>query len=167
MGNATVEQTAVRKSATDGAAETWIEAFVEGWRAPAGPDAFADHFLPWLDPEIRLVQPQLPVLVGHRAFREGFARPLFALIPDLHGEVESWAASGDVIYIEVVLRGTLGGGPVEFRSCDRITLRDGLAIERVAYMDPGAILAAVARRPRAWPAFVRSQARRLLGGGKR
>jgi hypothetical protein len=62
-------------------ARAWVLAFAEGWLAPASADAFADHFQPWFDPHIRLIQPQLPTLVGHQAFRERFARPLFALIP--------------------------------------------------------------------------------------
>jgi hypothetical protein len=139
------------------AAEAWVRHFTEGWRAPTDPDSFAAHFEPVLDPQIRLVQPQIPDLVGHRAFREGFARPLFGLIDGLRGTVEGWASNGESIYIELTLRGELGGRPVTFESCDRITLRDGIAVERKAYVDPMPILAAVAVRPRAWPAFARYQ----------
>ncbi len=42
-----------------------------------------------------MVQPQVPTTVGKAAFREVFARPIFALIPDLHATVQSWAADGD------------------------------------------------------------------------
>jgi ketosteroid isomerase-like protein len=115
-----------------------------------------------LAPEIRLIQPQLPTLVGHQAFREQFVEPLFGLIPDLHGEVERWASRGDTLYIELTLRGTLGRRPLSWRVCDRITLRDGLAIERESYFDPSPLLAAVAMAPRAWPLFLRLQARALL-----
>lgn len=138
-------------------ARAFVDAFAEGWRAPAGPDAFADHFEPWLDPGIRLIQPGTPPLKGHAAFREGFVRPLFTLIQDLHGSVEGWAASGDTLYIEVMLKGTVGGRPVTMHSCDRVTLRDGIAIERIAYMDPTPLLAAIARAPRAWPQAIRQQ----------
>jgi hypothetical protein len=139
------------------AATAWVEAFAEGWRAPAAADAFADHFEPWLDPEIRLIQPQMPVVVGHAAFREQFARPLFALVPDLHGTVEGWAANGDTIYIELRLEGTIGRQPVTMHTCDRVKLRDGVAVERVAHLDPTPLLAAIARTPRAWPRFIRQQ----------
>jgi hypothetical protein len=57
------------------AVQAWVLAFAEGWRAPASAEAFADHFEPWFDPHIRLIQPRLPTLVGHQAFRERFARP--------------------------------------------------------------------------------------------
>jgi ketosteroid isomerase-like protein len=138
------------------AAETWVAAFAEGWRAPASPDAFADHFEPWFDPQIRLIQAKLPTLVGHQAFRERFARPLFALIPDLHGEVERFAVGADGTYIEMTLRGTLAGRPVGWRVCDRATLRDGLVVERESYFDPTPLLRAIFTRPRAWPALARA-----------
>lgn len=137
--------------------KAWVDAFAEGWRAPASPDAFADHFQRWLDPEVRLIQPQTPVIVGHAAFREQFVRPLFALVPDLHGIVEGWAATGETIYVELRLEGTVAGRPVTMRTCDRVKLRDGIAVERLAYLDPMPLLAAIARTPRAWPQFIRQQ----------
>jgi ketosteroid isomerase-like protein len=143
------------------AAETWVEGFIAGWRAPRGPEAFAAHFSPMLAPDVRLIQPQLADVVGVRAFEEHFVRPLFGLIPDIRGEVERWVAQGDVAYIELTLRGTLAGRPVSWRVCDRVTLKDGVAIERESYFDPGPLLAAVARTPRAWPTFVRLQLSRL------
>lgn len=149
-------QTVIARDTAD-AATAFVAAFAEGWRAPSGPNAFADHFERWLDPEIRLIQPRMPVLVGRDAFRQRFVRPLFALVPDIHGTVESWACSGDTIYIEVRLEGTVGGRPVAMRSCDRVTLRNGVAIERIAYMDPTPLLAAIVRSPRAWPEAIRQQ----------
>ena len=52
------------------AAKAWVFAFADGWRTPASADAFAEHFRPWFDPHVRFIQPQLPTLVGQRAFRE-------------------------------------------------------------------------------------------------
>ncbi|MCW3026974.1 MAG: hypothetical protein JWN81_185 [Solirubrobacterales bacterium] len=144
------------------AARAWVECFAAGWRAPSSPEAFAAHFRPLLAPDVRLIQPQLPTLQGQRAFEEEFVKPLFALIPDLHGEVERWGSRGDVLYIELTLRGTLVGRPLSWRVCDRITLRDGAAIERESYFDPSPLLAALARTPRAWPAFLRLRTRSLL-----
>jgi ketosteroid isomerase-like protein len=141
------------------AAQAWVLAFAEGWLAPASADAFADHFQPWFDPDIRLLQPQLPMLVGHHAFRERFAQPLFALIPDLHGQVERSAVDADCAYVELTLRGTLGGRPVAWRVCDRATFRDGLVVERESYFDPTPLLRAVLTRPRAWPALARARRR--------
>jgi steroid delta-isomerase-like uncharacterized protein len=124
------------------AAVAWVEAFTEGWRAPADADAFIEAFDPWLADDIRLVQPGIPTTVGKDAFRDTFVRPMFDLIPDLHGTVESWAAHGDVVFIEIRLAGTLAGTPVEWTSVDKVTLRDGIAVERVANFDPAPLLEA-------------------------
>jgi ketosteroid isomerase-like protein len=146
------------------APQAWVLAFAHGWLAPASADAFADHFQPWFHPHVRLRQPLLPTLVGHQAFRERFARPLFALIPDLDGQVERFAISGDCAYVELTLRGTLGGRPIAWRVCDRATLRDGLVVERESYFDPTPLLRAILTRPRAWPALVRARRRQQRHG---
>ncbi len=144
------------------AALAWVRAFAEGWRAPATAEAFANHFEPWFDPHIRLIQPQLPTLVGHQAFRERFARPLFALIPDLAGQVERFAIATDCAYVELTLRGTLGGRPISWRVCDRATLREGFVVERESYFDPTPLLRTILTRPRAWPALSRAWQRSRL-----
>jgi len=143
------------------AAAAWVAMFAEGWANPGDTDTFCDHFDPWFHPDVRMIQPSVSPTVGREAFREQFARPLFELIPDLHGTVEHWAASGDVVYIELRLEGTIGGRPFTLHTCDRIKLRDGKALERVAYLDPAPMLKAVARSPRSWPKFLRAQLRNL------
>ena len=47
-------------------------------------------------------------------------------------------------------------------TCDRIQLRDGKAVERVAYLDPAPLLKAVAASPRVWPRFIRTQLGNLM-----
>jgi hypothetical protein len=143
----------------------WLEAFTAGWAAPTDPDSFCDHFDPLLSDQIRLVQPQLGDLVGKRQFREDFARPLFALLDGITGTVESSAlredAGCELLFAELTIRGRLRGRPIELRTIDRITIRDGLAVERSAVLDPTPLLAALALTPRAWPAFARIQLKRL------
>jgi len=143
------------------AAQAWVEMFAEGWANPVDADTFSDHFDPWFQPEVRMIQPSVRTIVGKRAFREEFARPLFDLVPDLHGTVENWAAAGNLVYIELRLEGTIGRRPFTMHTCDRITLRDGKAVERFAYLDATPLLKAVARSPRAWPRFLRTQLRNL------
>jgi hypothetical protein len=135
----------------------WVEQFEVGWRAEHGPGAFAEHFRPMLAPDVRLVQPQLPPLRDFEAFEQSFVEPTFALIPDIHGEVERWVASEDTIYIELTLQGTIGRRKIAFRACDRLSMRDGVAIERESYFDPAPLLAAVLCSPSTWPRFVRIQ----------
>jgi ketosteroid isomerase-like protein len=143
------------------AAARWVAMFAEGWANPQDADSFCDHFEPWFHPTVRMIQSSVRPVVGKRAFREEFARPLFGLVPDLHGTVEGWAAAGEVVYIGLRLEGTIGKRPFTMHTCDRITLRDGKAIERFAYLDPAPLIKAVVRSPRAWPRFLRAQLRSL------
>jgi hypothetical protein len=73
--------------------------------------------------------------------------------------VERFALGAECAYIELTLRGTLGGRPVAWRACDRATLRDGLVVERESYFDPLPLLRAILTRPRAWPALARARRR--------
>ena len=148
-------------TATKSDAQAWVEMFAEGWANPVDADTFCDHFEPWFQPEVRMIQPSVRPIVGKQAFREEFARPLFDLVPDLHGIVENWAADGDVVYIELRLEGTVGRTPFTMHTCDRIKLRDGKAVERFAYLDAAPLIKAVLTSPRSWPTFIRSQLRSL------
>jgi ketosteroid isomerase-like protein len=148
-------------SATSAEAQAWVEMFAAGWANPVDADTFADHFEPHFQPDVRMIQPSMRPIVGKQRFREEFARPLFDLVPDLHGTVENWAADGDVIYIELRLEGTIGRRRFTMHTCDRIKLRDGKAVERVAYLDASPLLKAVALTPRSWPKFVPAQLRNL------
>jgi ketosteroid isomerase-like protein len=158
---------AANATVPDSSAQEWVAGFTEGWRAPSGPEAFAAHFADLLSSDVRLIQPQLPTVIGHHAFEEQFVKPLFTLIPDLHGDVERWAARGDTIYVELTLRGKLAGRPLRLRVCDRVILRDGVAIERESYFDPAPLIIAVMTTPRAWPQFLRLQARKLANHPQR
>lgn len=158
-GAATVAHETTEEQAR--AAADWVAMFAIGWANPMDTDTFCDHFDPWFDPDVRMIQPSVRPIAGRGAFREEFARPLFTLVPDLRGTVENWAASGDVLYIELRLAGTVGKRRFTLHTCDRIRLRDGKAIERVAYLDPAPLLRAVAASPRSWPRFIRTQLRSL------
>jgi ketosteroid isomerase-like protein len=139
----------------------FVKLFAEGWRAPAGAAEFWRTFEPWIHPDVRLIQPQLPTAVGHRGFVEDFAEPFFELVSDVRGTVEGWSADGNVAYIELRIDGRIGGRAVTLRTCDRVTLRDGRVVERRAYTDPLAVIGAVALSPPAWPTFLKIQLRRL------
>jgi ketosteroid isomerase-like protein len=163
----TLSPTAATSAAREAAAE-WVARFEDGWAAPASAAAFCAHFSPILDPSIRLLQPQMPATTGLEAFERDFAGPLFELMPDVHATVEHWASLDETIFIELTISGTLRGGRhLSWRACDRVVLRDGRALERESYFDPSPILAALARSPRAWPAFVRVRLGRTLRGSNR
>ena len=101
-------------------------------------------------------------LVQLRPNRGAFLAPLSTeqtrQVIQARGVIETWAARGDTLFIELTFEGSLGGRPLRWAGIDRITLKDGLATERVARFDPLPILAAVATRPRAWPRFARMRA---------
>jgi ketosteroid isomerase-like protein len=151
----------VNGSATSAEARAWVEMFTQGWANPVDADTFCDHFEPWFQEDVRMIQPSMRPIVGKDAFREEFARPLFDLVPDLHGTVEGWSADGDVAYIELRLQGTVGRRPFTMHTCDRIKLRDGKAVERMAYLDATPLIKAVALSPRSWPKFLKTQLRSL------
>lgn len=133
------------------AAAEFVARFDEGWRA--GRPGVLERLAPLIDPDVLLTQPLLPPARGREEFRESFER-VFAVIPDLRGEVLSWGETADGVIVELVLRGTLGSRSVEVVTCDRIVLRDGRILERHARFDPLPFVAAALASPRAALGFV-------------
>ncbi len=138
--------------------EDFVDRFAAGWRDPS-PEAF----MPILHEEIRMIPPLMPDQVGYDGLRR-FLRGTFALFPGLRGEVVRWGAHGDDLFIELRMRGTLGGRPIAWTVVDRFRLRDGKATERETIFDPAPLALAVLTRPRAWPAFWRTQVLARRGG---
>lgn len=145
-----------RHVAADRDAADLVDRFTAAW-ASTDPDAFT----PLFHPDVRLLQPMERAVHGIAEAR-AFQRRTMALIPDLRYEVHGWAAGSGEVLIWGRLHGTLGGGPIEWPLVDRITPRDGLIAQRVAYFDPLVIIATLLRRPRAWLPYLRS---RLPGAG--
>jgi SnoaL-like domain len=133
---------------TTSAAE-FVEFFATGWKLGArDADGYFRHFGPRMHPDSLLIQPVAPPARGPRALQELFG-PIFKAVPDLHGELQRWGATVDGVFIELTLRGHLGGKPLEWTVVDRIILEDGMIRERRSYFDPSPLLKAVALRPRA------------------
>lgn len=151
--------------ATESPAERSVEAstaeivrrFTSAWARPN-----VDDFVALLAPDVRLLQPVTPPVIGRAAARREFGR-LLHWLPDLRGEVDASATAGDTILIAWRLRFTLGGGPFELRIVDRILAAGGLIAEREAYFDSLRFLLATLRRPRAWLGYLRY--RGFLPGG--
>ncbi len=131
--------------------------FTEAWAHPN-----VERFVALLAPDVRLLQPVTPTIVGSDAARREFTR-LLAWLPDVHGVVDAWAASGDTILIAWRLRFTLGRAPFELRIVDRLVTRDGVIAEREAYFDSLRFLLATLSRPAAWKGYLRY--RGCLPGG--
>jgi hypothetical protein len=137
----------------DGAkAADFVRRFEEFWRAPLEGDlgtvlAERTHLVA---PLARTVE---SLDEGRRAFAE-----LFELMPDMSAEVHRWGATVDGVLIEFTLSGTAGGKPIAWDVVDRFVVgEDGLATERVTYFDSMPVALQIARRPRAWPGFLRTR----------
>ena len=146
---------------TSGGPESIVRWFAEGWDDPGSLDALCAHFLPGVRPDVRLIQPGTGVLTGHEGFRRLFALP-FAVLTEIRIDVERWAASGDDVYIEYEMSGCLGPRRVSWTGANRLTFRDGLLAERIAWFDPTVLLGAIARRPASW-----ARAAAALGAARR
>jgi ketosteroid isomerase-like protein len=126
----------------------FVERFERFWAAPD--PAALDELL---HDDAHLVQPLMPDARSRAAYATAMRR-LLAVMPDLHGRTCRWAQTTDGVLIEHTLAGTLGGKALSWDLADRITLRDGRVVERIAYFDPLPVLLAVLTRPRAWIQFL-------------
>lgn len=135
-----------------------LQRFTEVWARPT-----VDGFVAALDPEVRLLQPVTPVVIGREAARREFSR-LLRWLPDVRGEVDEWSSSGNTLFIGWRMKFVLGSRPFELRIVDRIVFRDGLILEREAYFDSLRFLVATLLRPTAWLPYLRYRGY-LPGGG--
>lgn len=125
--------------------------------------AFAGGAFDSVRPLVRFIHPgfvgkapQSPDSVGPDGWLDFFAG-LYALVPDLKGEVLRSAAtpSGDGMYVELRLNGTLKGRKLSVDVCDYFAFRDGLIARRVTYYDPLPLLWTLLLRPTALPTWLR------------
>jgi ketosteroid isomerase-like protein len=136
-------------------AQAFVRRFEQAWRE--GRQGLRD-FEAVTAPNVVLTQPLTPAGRGIADFHAQFDA-IFDAMPDLRGEVLAWGATADGVLIDLALRGTLGGRPVELHTCDRIVLRDGVMVERHARMDPLPLIKAVALSPRTALALARARLR--------
>ncbi len=134
----------------------FVRRFERAWA-----ESSADALLEVLSDDVVLRQPALPDVVGKAAAREQFTR-LFRAFPGLTASVHRWAAQGDVVFIELTLRGEFGGRPLSWPAVDRFIVRDGLAAERISYFDGAELLTEILKRPRGWRRFAQSGLRPKL-----
>ena len=131
----------------------FVDRFQRFWAAPS-----LDGFAAVLTPDVELVQPLSPPMRGLAQVRAGF-EPVFAWLPDVHGVVDGWSSTGNVVFIQFRLRATIGGRPFEWPLVDRFVVRDdGMAVQRTSYFDPLPLLFAALARPSGWGRLWRSGA---------
>lgn len=137
------------------AAADFARRFAEYWKAPT-PAGLSTV----LAERVRLVTPMMPTTHTLADGQREFAA-LFESIANLTAEVHRWGVTDDGVLIEFTLSGVAGGKPISWDAVDRFVVgEDGLATERVSYFDAMPIVLTAVRRPRAWPAFLRSRLRR-------
>lgn len=131
---------------------TFVRRFAEAWSAPT-----VEGLVALTQPDATFSQPLSTTARGHDGL-SNFLDELLQTIPDLRGEVLSWAAADEeTLFVELRLSGTFGRRPIEWITVDKIVLRDGLIAERVANFDGLRLLGSIARRPRGWPAWLRAK----------
>ncbi len=136
------------------AAADFAERFSAYWQAPT-PQGLETV----LAPRVRLVAPLVPTTHTRAEGIRAFAA-LFELVEGMKAEVHRWGATADGVLIEFTVSGRAGGKPISWHAVDRFVIgADGLATERVSYFDSAPLALTLARRPRAWPAFVRGRLR--------
>jgi hypothetical protein len=135
-------------------AERFVQRFGEVWAEPS-----PELLNTLVHSDVVFVQPIEPDVHGH-AEAAAFWRRLFRLVPDLRGEVVSWAHRGGVVYIELRMFGTLGGRPIAWTTVDRIHLDAGKVRHRTANFDPLPLITAIALRPKALALFLWTRVRR-------
>jgi ketosteroid isomerase-like protein len=137
------------------AAADFVRRFEDFWSAPT-----PERLDIVLAPDARLSAPMMPTTQGLKEGGRAFA-DLFELVSDISIEVHRWGATADGVLIEFTVRGTAAGAPVSWESVDRFVVgENGLASERFTYFDSLPLVLNLARRPKAWPAFVRSRLKR-------
>ncbi|WP_378733940.1 nuclear transport factor 2 family protein [Nocardia brasiliensis] len=132
-----------------GTATEFVGRFEAFW---ASPDPTALSGL--LHPDAHLKQPLRPDMYSAAAYAEELGR-LLRLCPDLAGHLLWWAEVHDGVVIEHTLSGTLAGKRFDLQVLDRITLRDGKVVERIAYFDPSPLVLTIATRPTVWLTYLR------------
>ncbi|MEP0708809.1 nuclear transport factor 2 family protein [Parvibaculum sp.] len=136
-----------------GGFDDWVRIFDESWTAPRDN---LERILGLLSEDVVLKAPTRPPMSrGRSAGRKAF-RAAFSAFPDLTGKTKRWAASGDVLFIEMTFTATVGGRKLSWDNVDRFLFRNGEAVERIAFFQDSTIVLRTARRSlRGWVQIVR------------
>jgi ketosteroid isomerase-like protein len=132
-------------------AARYVEGFGDAWGR-----SDIEALMALLDEEIVLRQPLLPTTVGKAQAREAFTR-LFTAFPGLRGTVHSWAANGDIVFIDFTVSCAFGRGQLSWPAVDRFVLRNGLARERINYFDPTRLFIQILKQPSGWRKLARAR----------
>jgi ketosteroid isomerase-like protein len=144
-------QAEVKANTPDADAAEFVGRFERFWANP-DPERLGEL----LHPDAHLKQPFRPEMHSCAAYADELSQ-LLQLCPDLAGHLLWWSATHDGVVIEHTLSGTIAGKRFSLEVLDRITLRDGKVVERLAYFDPSPLIVTIATRPTAWLRYLRIQ----------
>ncbi|OBA64301.1 hypothetical protein A5647_02620 [Mycobacterium sp. 1100029.7] len=122
-------------------AKQFVTKFAEYWADPT-----SEGLDDLLHPDVVLIQPLVPRMVGLDAAKAQFQR-LFHCLPELRAVVDHWCGDDDLVFIEFRMRSRVGGDVFEWPNVNRLRLRDGKGMERVTYFDSLAMLPTLLRHP--------------------
>jgi hypothetical protein len=125
----------------------FAQRFAGAWARPT-----PEGLVSLLHVDIVLLQPHLPPIRGKAAALNEMRRLLRAA-PEIHGEIERARGNDGVVFIEWRMKLTREHKGIH--AVDRFLLQDGLALEREVFFDQFALMAALGKRPRLWPGFLR------------
>ncbi len=118
-------------------AERFMQRYMEVW-----PSFDADRLDLAIDPEAVIHHSGMERPI-RGAEKPDYVRAIKALMPDIGLEVANWAASGDVVFVEYEMSGTLAGRPLRWTGIGRFKLRGERAIEAIGRWDNLELLAEI------------------------
>jgi ketosteroid isomerase-like protein len=129
-----MSETESREAIDSGQADTFVEQWTAVWR-----DHDAERWQELIHEAGVLHNP-----LGELKWADlpGYMTGLVASIAAHRITPLRWGATEDGVLIEWVMTGSAQGTPFEIHGADRFTLRDGCAVEGVAYFDPRPLLEA-------------------------
>ncbi len=125
------------------------ERFEKAWQQPT-----AVVLGELLHPDCSLYQPYKAVIKGKQAAIREFDR-LLTDFPGFTGKVERSLSSGDLVFIEWIMKIPLGKKIIRIRTIDSITTKDALIYERRACFNTGELIRPLLANPRYWPILIK------------
>ena len=120
---------------------TNIERFMKNYMA-VWPSFDADRLDEAIDPEATIHHSGMASPIRGSA-EPDYVRAIKAIMPDIGLEVVNWAGSGDVVFVEYEMSGTLAGKLLKWTGIGRFKLRGERAIDAIGRWDNLDLLAQI------------------------
>lgn len=118
-------------------AERFMQHYMEVW-----PSFDADRLDLAIDPEATIHHSGMATPI-RGADEPDYVRGIKSLMPDIGLEVASWAANGDVVFVEYRMSATLAGRSLSWTGIGRFRLRGERAVDAIGRWDNLELLAQI------------------------